>query len=280
MRLRPHLLRNKSDHTAREAIHLLKDSGITENKLKTTILRNPTILSLRADSQLKPKMEVLKKMGLTTLDIASIVFRRPRMFNLSLENCLAPRIVHLETLFGSKVHLCQALRRAPVLLICDFKKQVVPRLEYLKNNLGILQGSGGFVQALDVVLNLSLETVERKTKHMTSLGLAEEEISQILKRYPGALKYSTKKMKESVDFLIHTAGLEPKIVALNAMILTFSVEKRLKPRYEVFKSLSASPHVKGLPSLVTFLSLNEQRFLKKIGQYNTKLSPPIVQSPK
>ncbi|GLJ34116.1 hypothetical protein SUGI_0685720 [Cryptomeria japonica] len=132
----------------------------------------------------------------------------------------------------------------------DFKKQVMPRAEYLKNNIGILEGSVGFARALNVFLNLSFETLENKTKHMASLGLAEEEISQILKIYPRALSHSTKKMKESIDFLIRTAGLESKIVASNAVILSFSVEKRLKPRYEVFKSLSANPHVKGLPSLL------------------------------
>ncbi|GLJ24163.1 hypothetical protein SUGI_0460940 [Cryptomeria japonica] len=167
---------SKSDHTAREAVHLLKDSGFTENKLKSTILRNPSILTLRVDSQLKPKMEFLKKICLTTLDIAVIVFRRPRLFNMSLENCLATRIVYLETLFASKVHLCKALRRAPVLLVCNFKKRQVPRVEYLKNR-GILEDSLGFGQALNLVLNHSFETLEKKTKHMASLGLADEEIS-------------------------------------------------------------------------------------------------------
>ncbi|GLJ34113.1 hypothetical protein SUGI_0685690 [Cryptomeria japonica] len=226
MRRRRNLLRSKSDHTAREAVHLLKDSGFTENKLKNTILRNPSILTLRVDSQLKPKMEFLKKLGLTTPDIVLIIFRRPRLLTMSLENCLVPRIVHLETLFGSEVHLCKALRRAPLLLDCDFKKQVIPRVEYLKNNIGILKDSVGFARALNAVLNHSFETLEKKTKHMASLGLAEEDISQIIKRQPGALRHSTQKMKENIDFLIRTTGLEPKIVASNAVILSFSVEKQ------------------------------------------------------
>ncbi|XP_059065189.1 transcription termination factor MTEF1, chloroplastic-like isoform X2 [Cryptomeria japonica] len=181
MRRAPRLLRNKSDQTAREVIHLLRDSGFTENKLKILIVKNPTILLLKVDSQLKPKMEFLKKMGLATQDIAHMALRTPRLLASSLENSVVPRILHLETIFGSKVHLCKALRVAPQLLTSDFERQVKPKVEYLKNSLGILEGSTAFARALNAVIGLSFETLEAKTKHMASLGLAEEEISQILK---------------------------------------------------------------------------------------------------
>ncbi|XP_057856021.2 transcription termination factor MTERF4, chloroplastic [Cryptomeria japonica] len=197
MRRAPLLLRNKSDNTAREVIHLLRDPGFTENKLTTTILRYPLILTPRADRQLRPKMEFLKKMGLSTQDSAHIILNRPRLLSLSLENCLAPRILHLETLFGSKDNLCKALRIAPRLLVSDFQKQVKPKVEYVKNSLGTPEGSTAFARALSVVTGVRFETLEAKIENMASLGLAEKEIGQILKKYPEALRYSTKKMKES-----------------------------------------------------------------------------------
>ncbi|GLJ34103.1 hypothetical protein SUGI_0685490 [Cryptomeria japonica] len=126
-------------------------------------------------------MEFLKKMGLATQDIAHMALRTPRLLASSLENSVVPRILHLETIFGSKVHLCKALRVAPQLLTSDFERQVKPKVEYLKNSLGILEGSTAFARALNAVIGLSFETLEAKTKHMASLGLAEEEISQILK---------------------------------------------------------------------------------------------------
>ncbi|GLJ34096.1 hypothetical protein SUGI_0685380 [Cryptomeria japonica] len=271
MRRQKQLLSYRSDHNAREVIHLLKDSGITENKLKNTILRCPTILQLKVDAQLKPKMEFLKEMGLATQDIAPIVHRAPRLLSLSLENCLAPRILHLETLFGSKVHLCKALRVVPQLLTSDFEKQVQPKVEYLKNRMDILEGSAVFVRALYAVMSLSFETLEVKIKLMASLGLAEEEIRQIIKVYPGVLSISAKGLKEKFDFLIRPACLELKNVVSNPQILGLSLEKRLKTRYEVFKTLRTSPYAKakGLITLTGFFKLGEREFLAKFSQYNT-----------
>ncbi|GLJ12558.1 hypothetical protein SUGI_0193460 [Cryptomeria japonica] len=271
MRKLPQLLRTKSDHTAREAIHILKDNGMTENQLKSTIRRNPSILLITVDAQLKPKMEFLKNLGLAPQDLPLVISRCPRLLSMSLENSLAPRIPHLRSLFDSKDHLCKALRLAPELLGSDFKKQVIPRVEYMKNNLGILEGSTAFVRVLTVLLYVSFETLEKKTKHLASLGLAEEEIRLILQYNPRVLRSSIKKIKENMDFLIHTAGLMPEVVVTYPIILNFSVEKTLKPRYELFKYLRTNPHCKCPPSLVLFLTLSEKSFLKKFGQYSTQV---------
>ncbi|GLJ34120.1 hypothetical protein SUGI_0685780 [Cryptomeria japonica] len=251
MRRRPDLLRNKSDHTAREAIHLLKDSGFTDNQLKNTIVNDPSIILLTVDGQLKPKMEVLKNLGLTP----GIISHTPRLLSFSLENTLGPRIAHLRNVFGSNVHLCQALKTVPELLTNDFEKKVKPKMEYVKNNIGILEGSTTFLRVLNAVLGHSFETLDKKIKHMASLGLAEEEILPIIKSNPRVLRISTKKVKENMDFLIHTAGLMPSIVASSPILLNYSVEKRLKPRYELFKYLRTKQQSKRLPNLASFLKL-------------------------
>ena len=49
MRRQPQLLRTKSDHPAKEAIQLLKDSGFTEKKLRSVIHACPSTLQLKAD---------------------------------------------------------------------------------------------------------------------------------------------------------------------------------------------------------------------------------------
>ncbi|XP_059066152.1 uncharacterized protein LOC131041730 [Cryptomeria japonica] len=254
MRRRPGLLRSKSEQTAREAIHILKDYGFTEDQLKSAILSNPTILMLKVDAQLKPRMEFLKNLCLAPEDMPVIISRCTRLFDSNIEKCLAPNILHLRSLFGSKDDLCKAVRWAPQFLTRDFKKHVIPRVEYVKNDLGIPDGSAAFVRVLGVVLRLSFENLEDKTENLASLGLAAEEIRQILRGNPRVLQSSTKKIKENMDFFIHTAGLMPEIVASRPMILNSSVEKALKPRFEFFKYLRTNPHCKSPPSLVDFLT--------------------------
>ncbi|GLJ39112.1 hypothetical protein SUGI_0797190 [Cryptomeria japonica] len=271
MRRRPGLLRSKSEQTAREAIHILKDYGFTEDQLKSAILSNPTILMLKVDAQLKPRMEFLKNLCLAPEDMPVIISRCTRLFDSNIEKCLAPNILHLRSLFGSKDDLCKAVRWAPQFLTRDFKKHVIPRVEYVKNDLGIPDGSAAFVRVLGVVLRLSFENLEDKTENLASLGLAAEEIRQILRGNPRVLQSSTKKIKENMDFFIHTAGLMPEIVASRPMILNSSVEKALKPRFEFFKYLRTNPHCKSPPSLVDFLTSSEKILLKYYGQYRTQV---------
>ncbi|XP_057829563.2 transcription termination factor MTERF9, chloroplastic [Cryptomeria japonica] len=271
MRRQPKLLRKKSDHTARKAIHLLKDFELTNNQLKSLIVRNPTILSATANGQLKPKMEFLKNLGLATQEMRQIICRNPRLLTMSLENTIYPRITNLRNLFGSTVHLCLALKTVSELLTTDFEKQVKPKVEYVKNNIGISEGSKAFLRALYAIISQSFETLEKKIKHMASLGLAEEEILLILKGNPIILSCSTKKVKENIDFLIHIAGLMPRIFAPYPLFLSYSVEKRLKPRYEVFKYLRTNQQSKPLPSLTKIFQLSEKEFLKRFGQYDTEI---------
>ncbi|XP_057829562.2 transcription termination factor MTEF1, chloroplastic [Cryptomeria japonica] len=280
MRRKPTLSRNKSDHIAREIVHTLTDFGFTENQIKSTILRNPLILTLKADGELKPRIDFLKQIGLDPQDMPGIITRNPHVLTGSLENSLAPRILHLRNLFGSNVHLRQALKRAPDLLTADFERRVKPKVEYVKNYLGISEGTIVFLVALREALSFSFETLENKIKYMANLGLAEDEIRLFLKKCPTLFHCTTKRIKKNMDFLIHTAGLELEIVALNPVLLNLSVEKRLIPRYEVFKYLSIIPQSKDLPSLVTFFKLPEEEFIKRFGQYSTKSSLTIIQSPK
>lgn len=138
-------------------------------------------------------------------------------------------------------------------------------MEYVKNNIGILDGSIAFLRAFRAVFGFSFEILEKKTKHMASLGLAEDEIHLILKRSPAIFRSSTKKIKETVDFLIHTTGIKLKIVFFNPVILSLSLENRLKTHYEVFKYLRANPQSEGLPHLLKFFKLSVKEFIKHFG---------------
>ncbi|GLJ34126.1 hypothetical protein SUGI_0685860 [Cryptomeria japonica] len=263
MRRKPTLSRNKSNHIAREIVHTLTDFGFTENQIKSTILRNPLVLTLKADGELKPRIDFLKQIGLDPQDMPGIITRNPNVLTGSLENSLAARILHLRNLFGSNVHLGQALKRAPDLLTADFESRVKPKVEYVKNYLGISEGTIVFLVALRAVLSFSFETLEKKIQYMASLSLAEDEIRLLIKKRPKLLHLTTKRIQKSMDFLIHTAGLELESVALNPVLLDLSVEKRLKPRYEVFKYLSTISQSK-VPRLGTFFLLTEKEFIKRL----------------
>ncbi|KAH9309946.1 hypothetical protein KI387_037857, partial [Taxus chinensis] len=264
----PALSKTRSPHTAREAVQLLRDSAFTENQLQKTIVGNPNVLTQTADGRLKPKMEFLKSLGFTPQALASLISGRSRLLSFSLENSLRPRISYLKNLFGPDVNLCEVLTAAPGILSSNIEKQIKPKVEYVKNNMGISEGSKTFVYALHAVLSNGPESIDRKVKNMASLGFLDEEIREILKKSPNVLNISTKKVQGNMDFLIHTAGLERGIVVANNALLGLSLEKRLKPRYEIFISIRAKTRSKDLPRLSRMFLISEKKFHQKFVQSN------------
>ncbi|GLJ45109.1 hypothetical protein SUGI_0949670 [Cryptomeria japonica] len=226
----PGLFRRKSTDSAYQALQLLRDSGFTVEQIRKTIIRSPTILIRSVDDHLKPKIEYLKTIGIAEEDVNHIVSHHPRLLTFRLDETIAPKILSLIKFFGSKANLFKALRKAPAIASYDVK-----------------------------VLN-------NKVKVLENTGLLEHEIKRLLERNPRILCCSVGKIEKTMEFLTCIVGLKPNVVVKYPIFLNFSLEKRMRPRYEVFKYLNALRARHDLTAgLVTILTLSEgdftQRFL-------------------
>ncbi|KAH9329278.1 hypothetical protein KI387_001386, partial [Taxus chinensis] len=224
----PALFRTKSTERAQDALQLLRDSGFTIDQVRKTILRHPCVLAFKVDDRLKPKIELFKTLGLTEEDMGNVISKHPRILSSSIDNNLAPKIPLLIKLFGSKDKLSKAVRRAPFILLYDF------------------------------------QTLEMKFRNMKSVGLLEHEINELVRKFPPALALSKDKLQKNMDFLTNTARFRPCIVVTYTQFLGFSLEKRLKPRYMVFKYLTSMMNDKHLSiSLTTMLCMTELEFANR-----------------
>ncbi|KAH9293965.1 hypothetical protein KI387_040830, partial [Taxus chinensis] len=192
----PSLFRCTSTDRAQQAVQFFRDSGFTLDQVRKTILKDPSVLVRTVDGQLKPKIDLLKTLGLTEQDVGFVISHQPRILCGSLDKNLSPKIFLLLNLFGSKDNLYKALKRTPGILVYDF------------------------------------QTLEKKLKIMESIGLLEHQIKEILEKDPRFLCLSRDKIEKNMNFLTNTAGLHSSIVVKYPLLLGFSVEKRLKPRYK------------------------------------------------
>ncbi|GLJ36155.1 hypothetical protein SUGI_0725350 [Cryptomeria japonica] len=135
-------------------------------------------------------------------------------------------------------------------------------IEYVRN-LGILEGSKAFANALVAVDSSGLENFENKLKHMATLGLLENEILQIVRSTSSTLSCSIDKIKKNMDFLKNTAGIPPNILVLYPRLLTFSIENRIQPRHKVIEFLRETEPSRLPRNLAKVYALSEQRFSDK-----------------
>lgn len=292
------LLGRRSTQTAQQAVQVFRDSGFTRDQVRKIIIRSPTAICLRADRQLKPKLELMQtQFGLTGEHLGDVVCQSPRSLSCSLEKTLSPTAQYLQSLFASKARLTMAVKRAPWLPQCNVERQLKPKVDLLQHygfegellvllllrsprilsrstdslklkidsvrDMGISQSSKRFSVALNALTNSGPEILKKKLNHLASFGLLEDEIKELLRKYPNLLNVSIDKMQKTRDFLIHTAGLPKNFMLTYPALFTYSLESRIKPRHAVLKFISAMQLHKPIPSLEYIVMLGEQKFLDK-----------------
>ena len=107
------------------------------------------------------------------------------------------------------------------------------------------------------------DILERRLKHWESFGLPEDKIKELLRRFPRALSVSIDKVQKTIEFFIHTVGLPAKFVLAYPLVLSCSLERKIKPCHKLLKSLSVMQPSKSLPSLCYVVCLTEKRFLEE-----------------
>ena len=146
------------------------------------------------------------------------------------------------------------------------------------NSVGIEPTSLMFIHAVRVIMSMTELTWKRKFKFMKSVGWSEEEILSAFKRYPLCLACSEEKFKNVMDFYVNTMKLEPRAIIAYPKFLTYAVETRLRPRYNVLKVLRSKNLIKGNnEKIVWSLTINERDFLKNyVSKYADEV-PGIVE---
>ena len=98
-------------------------------------------------------------------------------------------------------------------------------------------------------------------KILENAGLLEHEIKQILVKDPRFLCASVGKIEKNMEFIRCTLGFEPIVLVTYPALLTYSVEKRMMPRYKVFQYLNSfKGHNDHKMSLISSLIISEKIF--------------------
>ncbi|OMO88726.1 Mitochodrial transcription termination factor-related protein [Corchorus olitorius] len=119
-----------------------------------------------------------------------------------------------------------------------------------------------FLTAVQVLAQISKSTQERKCNVFKDWGWSDEEIVSAFGRFPNCIQYSEHKIKATMDFFVNTMGLKSSYIANNPQFLSFSLKKRIIPRFAVFQSLLSKGLIKKEISISTLLSLTENKFLQ------------------
>ncbi|CAL9053577.1 transcription termination factor MTERF15, mitochondrial-like [Musa acuminata AAA Group] len=288
----------------------LKSHGFDDTHVKELLSGNPRWLLLDVETNLAAKFRTLQELGFSQSDITHLVVANPAAINFRV-----PTVVHKirfwQGLMGSKDVLVKLFKHHRWLLEYSIEKRIQPNIDMLRScgftdqklrtilryqpmlvtqraetlralisrveGFGVARTSGRFHWTLWKLSNVSVERFNAQKKLFRAFGWSEADFLDAFRKTPGFLTGSLKNLKMKMEFLVNEAGYAPSYIALRPVLLTYSLEKRLIPRYQLMAAVKSRGLCAGHPKLLTYILCPEKKFLERYVIIYKKQFPELIE---
>ncbi|KAF7082070.1 hypothetical protein CFC21_085952 [Triticum aestivum] len=300
----PKLAHLRSAANPDAVLAFLAGRGLSGADVAALVAKDPKFLCTRVDKGLAPIVAGLSGLGLSDPDMARLLSLAPDRFRCrssvpNIHYCLCIFGVSLEKLlrainFNTNLLCCNrrvelnvaflrecGLGDPDIAKLCSsLPRMVTTNLERvqtmvaLTEGLGVPRGSGMFRHALSAVAFLDEKKIAAKVGHLKkTFGWSDAEVSIALPKAPFLLAKSKQSLQHRSEFLISEVGLEPAYIARQPVMLSYSLEGRMRPRYYVVKFLKENGLLKHDPSYCTVFKGTERYFVEKFICSNKDAAP-------
>ncbi|XP_037447882.1 uncharacterized protein LOC119317510 [Triticum dicoccoides] len=272
------------------------------------VAKDPKFLCTKVDKGLSPIVAGLSGLGLSDPEMARLLSLAPDRFRC--RSIVAKLQYYLPLFGGSMEKLLRAINFNTNLLCCKRRVELnvaflrecglgdrdiaklcssIPRMVTanlecvrtmvaLTEGLGVPRGSGMFRHALSAVAFLDEKKIAAKVDHLKkTFGWSDAEVSIALPKAPFLLAKSNESLQHGSEFLISEVGLEPAYIARRPVMLCYSLEGRMRPRYYVVKFLKENGLLKRDPSYYTVFKETERYFVEKFICPHKEAAPHLAE---
>ncbi|CAD6213540.1 unnamed protein product [Miscanthus lutarioriparius] len=185
---------------------------------------NGSLLSVSLEKVAKPNLALLQRCGMEISDIPNTFLSR--------------------ILVRSTKHLQETLARVA--------------------ELGIQQGSWAFPFAFTRFAIFNREKLDSKMQLFEKLGWSRDDIASAVRKAPNILNLAPERVHKNLDFLMGDVGLQMPDIVYRPVLLLYSVERRLLPRYYLMKFLKDRGLMTSSLSFSTIALMGNDNLLGKL----------------
>lgn len=230
----PHIL-GCSTSILKVMVEQIDELGIANKKLGQVISRSPQLL-LRKPKEFLKVVSFMEGLGFDKETVGSILGRCPEIFAASIEKTLKRKLDFLSSIGISKIHFPRVIKKYPELFVSDTDRTLLPRVKYLMKK-----------------------------------GLSRRNIAFMVRRFSPLLGYSIEEvLRPKLEFLVNTMEKPITEVVDYPRYFSYSLEKKIKPRYFVLKGKNIECSLKDM------LAKNDDEFTVEFMGVESMLvsSPP------
>ncbi|XP_071690504.1 uncharacterized protein [Rutidosis leptorrhynchoides] len=214
-------------------IDQFRELGVTEKMMHKVIATSPQLL-IQKPREFCQVVSYLKGLGLEEEAVGKMVSRCPEIFTTNIDKTLKKKVEFLYELGVSNNHLPRVIRKYPEFFVCDVNNSLLPRMMYL-----------------------------------SKIGLSKREIAFMVGRFSPLLGYSIEEvLRPKYEFLVNTMQKSLKEVVEYPRYFSYSLEKKIKPRFWVIKGMNCECSLKDM------LGKNDEEFAADYMSVGITIVPP------
>uniref|UniRef100_A0ACD5VBK5 Uncharacterized protein n=1 Tax=Avena sativa TaxID=4498 RepID=A0ACD5VBK5_AVESA len=299
----------KSPSKPDAVLAILAGLGLSTTDVASLIAKDPLLLVAGVDTTLTPNVAGLTALGLSRSEVARLVMHHPSNFRL---RSIVSKMHYYLPIFGSFHSFLRALNRGSYLLSCDLERAVKPNIAFLlecrlavcdiaklctstprvlltnpehvqamvacAEGFGVPRGSGMFRHMLHGVAFLSQEQIAVKLEYLKkTFRWSDAEVRVAVLSSPELLRKSKESLQLRSEFFFSEVGLEPAYIARRPVIINYSLEGRLRPRYYVVKYLKENGLIDRDRDYYNAVVLAEKVFVEKYICHHKEAAPHLAE---
>lgn len=294
-------------------LNFFRKLGLDESQIKIIVTRDPRLLLYDVDKTLEPKIQVLREIGFSRLDINKLIVVNRSILSKGVDSGIRRPIEFFRESLGSDENVVKAVMACCGLLDYCGQKNTQSNVEALKqigfsnekirkflirspmritrdprwfqevihtveNEYGIPRESKMFYYGLHAMSLFKKGSVDAKFEIYRNYGFTDEQIYRMFRTFPFVLTKSDAKVQQTIKYIVEELGHTHDFLVSYPVLFGLSVEKRMKPRYEVMKILIDKKLINRKPGLCYLFHVSESRFVSKFLLPHKEKLPDMYQS--
>ncbi|KAL2478271.1 Mitochondrial transcription termination factor family protein [Forsythia ovata] len=259
----PELLGFKLEGTMSTSVAYLVSIGVNPRDIGPMVTQYPYLLGMRVGTMIKPLVDYLVSLGLPKKILARMIEKRAYILGYDLEETVKPNIDCLTSFGIRKEVLASVIAQFPQILGLPLKAKLSSQQYFFNLKLKIdPEGFARVIEKMPQIVSLNQNVIMKPVDFLLGRGIPADDVAKMVVKCPQLLSLQVGLMKNSYYYFKSEMARSVKELVEFPEYFTYSLELRIKPRYQRLKS-------KGIRcSLAWFLNCSDLRFEERLqGEY-------------
>ncbi|KAG7940804.1 hypothetical protein I3843_16G005200 [Carya illinoinensis] len=259
----PELLGFKLEGTMSTSVAYLVSIGVCPRDIGPMVTQYPYFLGMRVGTMIKPLVDYLVSLGLPKKILARMFEKRAYILGYDLEETVKPNVECLLSFGIRREALPFIIAQYTQIIGLPLKAKLSVQQYFFNLKLKIdPEGFSQVIEKMPQIVSLNQNVIMKPVEFLLGRGIPSEDVAKMVVKCPQLVAVRVELLKNSYYFFKTEMGRPLKELLEFPEYFTYSLESRIKPRYQRLKS-------RGIRSSLNWLlNCSDQRFEERLqGNY-------------